>query len=81
MIDAQGRDRRTEMSGVPDVDPLYAAAKIIDRLMCLLAGWDPELDYSAADSAVQWLNENDSPKWWLSVATRDRMEKAKPPTP
>ena len=66
------------MSSVPDVDSLHVAAKIIDRLMCLLeqATGHP-LDFNATDAAVQWLNANAAPQWWLSVATRDRMENAK----
>lgn len=46
------------------------AAKIIDRLLCLL----PDRDYNATDLALRWLIEHDHSRLVLSLSTRVEME-------
>jgi len=48
-------------------------ARIIDRLLCLLDSHD----YNAVDDAVRWLIKYADDEEWLSVKTRDLMDKYK----
>ena len=49
-------------------DAMEAAAKVIDRLLCLM----PNRDSNACENALLWLKRHDK-GWWLSASTRDAM--------
>ena len=47
------------------------AAKIIDRLLCLL---QHDRNFNSVEDALEWLRQHASSDLWLSMATRDQME-------
>ena len=68
-----GNYLKHKVMGWPE-DPtdMDQAAKVIDRLLVLLASHD----YNAVDDAIAWLRKTDHPGRRLTVSTRDRMEAA-----